>query len=186
VSAVDIEALVTRSVREHFGLPTSTDDRSLVESHVLRIELQAKTLAIHLAQQKPGPRRRKGASILRIPWQQARSTRRREILVPECILPQQVRPIRSETRATLIASISRGRRWPDELLNDKTASTERIAHRENCSVRQANMTISLAFLAPGIVKAAIEGRLPRGIGVTRLRDAPAEWARQYAMLGLTC
>ena len=28
-------------------------------------------------------------------------------------------------------------------------------------------------------------RLPRGIGVTRLRDAPAEWSRQYAMLGLS-
>jgi hypothetical protein len=25
----------------------------------------------------------------------------------------------------------------------------------------------------------------RGIGVTRLRDAPAEWSRQYAMLGLS-
>jgi hypothetical protein len=31
---------------------------------------------------------------------------------------------------------------------------------------------------------AIEGRLPRGIGVTRLRDAPVEWSRQTAMLGL--
>jgi site-specific DNA recombinase len=46
------------------------------------------------------------------------------------------------------------------------------------------MTISLAFLAPNLVQAAIEGRLPRGIGVARLRDAPAEWSRQYAMLGL--
>jgi hypothetical protein len=36
-----------------------------------------------------------------------------------------------------------------------------------------------------LVKAAVEGRLPRGIGVTRLRDAPAEWSRQYAMLGLS-
>jgi hypothetical protein len=27
-------------------------------------------------------------------------------------------------------------------------------------------------------------RLPRGIGVTRLRDAPVEWSRQHAMLGL--
>src|SRR6266436_1342528 len=42
-----------------------------------------------------------------------------------------------------------------------------------------------AFLAPHLVKAAVEGRLPRGIGVTRLRDAPAEWSRQYAMLGLS-
>jgi hypothetical protein len=46
-------------------------------------------------------------------------------------------------------------------------------------------TISLAFLAPSLVKAAIEGQLPRGMGVTRLRDAPAEWSRQYAMLGLS-
>ena len=44
--------------------------------------------------------------------------------------------------------------------------------------------ISLAFLAPDLVKAAIEGRLPRGIGVTRLRAAPVEWSRQTAMLGL--
>ena len=51
--------------------------------------------------------------------------------------------------------------------------------------QEVNMTISLAFLAPELVKAAVEGRLPRGIGVTRLRDAPAEWSRQYAMLGLS-
>ena len=44
---------------------------------------------------------------------------------------------------------------------------------------------SLAFLAPKLVQAAVEGRLPRSIGVTRLRDAPAEWSRQYAMLGLS-
>jgi hypothetical protein len=47
-----------------------------------------------------------------------------------------------------------------------------------------NMTISLAFLAPDLVKAAIEGRLPRGIGVARLCDSPTEWSRQHRMLGL--
>jgi hypothetical protein len=46
------------------------------------------------------------------------------------------------------------------------------------------MTISLAFLAPALVRAAVEGRLPRGIGVERLRDAPAEWSRQFEALGL--
>jgi hypothetical protein len=63
---------------------------------------------------------------------------------------------------------------------------EQIAARERCSVRKVNMTISLAFLAPDLVKAAVEGRLPRGIGVARLCDAPAEWSRQYRMLGLAC
>jgi hypothetical protein len=46
------------------------------------------------------------------------------------------------------------------------------------------MMISLAFLAPDLVQAAIDGRLPRGIEVSRLFDAPAEWTRQRAMLGL--
>ena len=32
------------------------------------------------------------------------------------------------------------------------------------------MTISLAFLAPELVNAAIDGRLPHGMGVTRLTD----------------
>jgi hypothetical protein len=35
------------------------------------------------------------------------------------------------------------------------------------------MTISLAFLAPDLIKAAIDGRLPHGMGVARLTDLPA-------------
>ena len=46
------------------------------------------------------------------------------------------------------------------------------------------MTISLAFLAPDLVKATIEGRLPYGMGVTRLCDLPPERSRQYRALGL--
>jgi hypothetical protein len=42
-------------------------------------------------------------------------------------------------------------------------------------------TISLAFLAPYLVKAAVEGRLPHGIGVAR--DAPVAWSHQHEMLG---
>jgi site-specific DNA recombinase len=61
---------------------------------------------------------------------------------------------------------------------------QQIAARQKCSVRQVNMTISLAFLAPDLVRAAVEGRLPRGIGVERLRDAPAEWSQRFEALGL--
>jgi site-specific DNA recombinase len=59
-----------------------------------------------------------------------------------------------------------------------------LCARENCSARKVNMTISLAFLAPNLVKATIEGRLPRGIGIERLRDLPSEWSRQFEVLGL--
>jgi site-specific DNA recombinase len=111
--------------------------------------------------------------------------RRREILLPASA-QLDMRPIRSETRVALVTAIARGRYWLDELITGAAIDVEQIATREKCSVRQVNLTISLAFLSPTLVKAAVEGRLPRGIGIARLRDAPAEWSRQHAMLGLAC
>ena len=79
-----------------------------------------------------------------------------------------------------------GRAWLDDLLVcGRATSIEQIAERNTCSIRHANMTTSMAFVAPTLVKAAIEGRLPRGIGVASLRDAPAEWSRQLERLGMT-
>ncbi len=186
IPATEIEALVIRSVRDHLKPSAPIDDRSLVDTHVARVEVQPEQLVIQLAQ--PERTNRKGAravKTLRVPWHKTPSKQRREILLPDALDPQHARPIRSETRATFVASIARGRRWLNELVDDAKASVESIAKRERCSVRQVNMTISLAFVAPDLVKAAIEGRLPRGIGVTRLRDAPVEWSRQHAMFGLT-
>jgi site-specific DNA recombinase len=124
---------------------------------------------------------------LLVPWHKTPSIRRREILLPDndSSQIQNARPIRSETRATLVASIARGRGWLNELTAGPKATTDSIAKRERCSPRKINKTISLAFLAPKLVKAAIEGRLPDGMGVARLFDIPAEWSRQRKVLGLT-
>jgi hypothetical protein len=109
---------------------------------------------------------------------------RREILTPQSQNAEDIRPIRSENRATLVASIARGRRWLNEMIANSTTNAESIADRERCTARQVNTTISLAFLAPDIVKAAIEGKLPHGMGVRQLRDMPPEWRRQRQTLGL--
>jgi hypothetical protein len=86
------------------------------------------------------------------------------------------------TRVKLVTAIARGRQWLSEI-EAGDATIDGIAAGEGCSKRHVHMTISLAFLAPGIVKAAVEGRLPRGIGVARLFDAPVAWSRQHQMLG---
>jgi len=119
-----------------------------------------------------------------IPWQKPASRKSRQILVPRGIPKNEVRPTRIERRARLVSAIARGRRWLDEIVSGSITDVQQIAARQKCSVRQVNMTISLAFLAPDLVRAAVEGRLPRGIGVERLRDAPAEWGRQFDALGL--
>jgi site-specific DNA recombinase len=179
VSAADIETLVVKSVRGHLKPAVPNDDRSLINTFVARVEVQPQQLIIRLAQaQKASRQSKRSDGALRVPWHKMPSTRRREILIPATASIQGARPIRSETRATLVASIARGRRWLDELITDLSATTESIAERERCSARKINMTISLAFLAPNLVKAAIEGRLPHGMGLVRLCDLPAEWSRQ--------
>ncbi len=186
VPAIEIEGLVIRSVREHLKLSEPVDDRVLVNTHVVRVEVQREQLVIELAQADQSKRHRAGGNgALCVAWHKSPSTRRREILLTGPVPPKNMRPIRSETRATLVTSIARGRRWLDELISDPTATTEGIAERERCSVRKVNMTISLAFLAPALVKAAIEGRLPHGMGLVRLSDLPANWYSQHQMLGLT-
>ena len=96
-----------------------------------------------------------------------------------------LRTIKGECRAALIKAIARGRAWLDELVSGRATSIEQIAERNTCSIRHVNMTISMAFVAPTLVKAAIEARLPRGIGLANLREAPAEWTRQLERLGMT-
>jgi hypothetical protein len=45
------------------------------------------------------------------------------------------------------------------------------------AARYVKSTLSLAF--PALVKAAVEGRLPRGINIERLRDPDPNWAKQF-------
>jgi len=183
VPAVDIEGVIARSVRQHLNQATEIEDAVIIKTHVARIEVQSNHLLIELTDAKgTGSKRSRRRSVLRVPWQKTPSRRRREVLMPASV--RDARPIRSENRALLIASIAQGRCWLNELIADPAANAERIAAREGCSVRKVNMTISLAFLAPDLVKAGIEGRLPHGMGVARLVDLPAEWLRQHQMLGL--
>jgi site-specific DNA recombinase len=70
------------------------------------------------------------------------------------------------------------------VISGRVTTVAEFCAREKCSVRQVNMTLSLAFLAPNLVKTAVEGRLPHGVGIERLRDPPTEWSRQFEALRL--
>ena len=67
---------------------------------------------------------------------------------------------------------------------DQDQTVESLAARKEKSERSIRMTLSLALVAPPIVAAAIEGRLPRGFGVKRLMDLPMVWSQQWTALGL--
>jgi site-specific DNA recombinase len=191
IPATDIENIVIKSVREHLaarrGEPSAGnaygDDRSLIAEQVVRIDVRKDCLMVRFKVADQEAHSTDG-QLMSIPWEKPPSRQSRQILVPLGVSRNEVRPIRIERRARLVNAIARGRRWLHEIASGSAANIEQIAARQKCSVRQVNMTISLAFLAPDLVKAALEGRLPRGIGVERLRDAPPEWKHQFETLGL--
>jgi hypothetical protein len=193
VPAADIEGVVVKSLKDHLAIqqaksttsPARIDDRGALAELVARINVHKDRLIVRLksddaADATDSP----DARLLTITWQKPPSRRSRQILLPHNASRSEVRPQKSERRARLVSAIARGRRWLDEVVSGRVTSVEELCTREKCSVRHVNMTISLAFLAPNLVKAAVEGRLPRGIGIERLRDLPTEWSRQFEALGL--
>jgi site-specific DNA recombinase len=69
-------------------------------------------------------------------------------------------------------------------MKDSSRTIESTAAREKKTERSIRMALSLSFLSPVLVKAAIEGRLSRGFGVKRLMDLPMAWSDQWSALGL--
>ena len=92
--------------------------------------------------------------------------------------------MRADVKSKLPSSIATARAWLDELVSNRIKDVDALAQREHRSLRSTSMMLSLAFLAPALVQAIAEGRLPRGIGVTRLFDLSNDWSRQFVTLGL--
>jgi site-specific DNA recombinase len=182
IPAGKIEAAIVDAVRRHIGPDAPSDDMELIPAHVRQIEVRQTEIAISLVCDDHGSDGDTAPSVLTVPWSKTAYRRRRDIIVPEGSSPTEGRPIRSESRLKLVSAIARGRQWLSEI-EAGTATIDGVAKRQACSKRHVQMTISLAFLAPNLVKAAVDGRLPRGIGVARLFDAPVAWSRQHQMLG---
>src|SRR5215207_9036053 len=201
VSDFQIESLIMRALRERYLDRAELGNQDLVAGSVDRIVLHetaveitlltdADSLAhptwsgsVHQTQacedQMDSPT---AAVTLMVSWKRPPARRTREI-IGSTNTPDS-RPIRAETRPTLVHAIALGRRWLQDIVHGSAAGPDDIAAREGCSKRHVMMMISLSFLAPDLVRAAMQGCLPRGIGVSRLTDPPIEWSRQRCMLGL--
>ena len=122
--------------------------------------------------------------ILIIPWTPPSPHRHREIIQGEGDRPSAMRPMRTEARAVLTDALRDANHWLDGLTTSPNQTIKSLAAREHKTERWIRRTISLAFLCPALVKAAIDGRLPRGFGVKRLMDLPMAWPDQWSAFGL--
>jgi DNA invertase Pin-like site-specific DNA recombinase len=156
VPATDVETLVAEALGklspDHGA--SQTDIRNLID----RIVIGRATIRIQLSEVAE---RTDSARILTLPWTRPSPYRKREIIQGPNDAKTYTRPMRANARAILIEALRDAHRWLDELLSDPRLTLESITSREGKTERSIRMTLSLAFLAPEIVRAAIEGRLPR-------------------------
>jgi site-specific DNA recombinase len=176
VPAAGVEELVAEAVGK-----LSSSDASLADIRNLidRVVISHATIRIHLS---GVAEENDGARILTLPWTRPSPYRKREIIQGADDAKTYVRWMRAHARAILIEAIRDAHRWLGELLFDPRQTLESLASREGKTDRSIQMTLSLAFLAPDLVKAAVEG--PRGFGLKRLVDLPMAWPNQWCALGL--
>jgi hypothetical protein len=121
--------------------------------------------------------------IITVLWVKPVQTRVRQILGVSNV-QQSSRPLKSETRVRILTGIAQGRSWLADLTSGKVYDITTLAQLNDRSEKSVRSLLSLAFLAPDIVEAAITNQLPRGLGISDLTDLPADWIEQRRQLGL--
>jgi site-specific DNA recombinase len=179
IPAAYVEALVIDAVGELSSdrAASFADPRNLID----RVTIGRATIQVQLSELAEAEA---GARTLTLPWTPPSPCRKREIIQGVGDGKSCARPMRAGARAILLDTLRDAHGWLDELLSDPRQPLESLALREGRTDRSMRMTLSLAFLAPDLVKGAIEGRLPRGFGLKRLVDLPMAWPGQWRSLGL--
>jgi site-specific DNA recombinase len=157
-----------------------SDYDATLRAAIERVVMSRTTIEIELAEGMASDDQNR---ILIIPWTPPSPHRRRQI-IQGGERPCAMGPMRTEARAVLTDALRDAHHWLDELTTSPHLTIESLAAREGKTERWTRRTISLAFLCPALIKAAIDGRLPRGFGVKRLMDLPMAWPDQWSALGL--
>ena len=181
VQAPDVEKKVLEILRS-VGMEYDTDiTEQTILDVVQRVRVEPGRIVVEFCDEfAPGMKERQ----LCVPWSPDLKRGRRNMAIQHTCLSKDQRPIRTDRRDALMRTVAMGRAWLKELSSRKVENVETIAAREGRSKRSIQMIISLSFVAPKIIEAAVAGGLPRGVGVTRLMNLPPLWAKQFQVLGL--
>lgn len=86
----------------------------------------------------------------------------------------------------LINLVADAKRWSVELLNGKSCTIRQIEDRERLRSGSVSRILPLAWLAPDISTAILEGSQPQHLTAKKLRilpELPLEWQEQRKILG---
>jgi site-specific DNA recombinase len=151
------------------------DRAARVAGAVEKIVLGAGSMTIEL---KPGSCAGDGAP-LRLPFHMSRGQGGLIIDVPGGASPANPRIDRTLVRAVVLAKA-----WARDLETGAIASVKVLAKRHHLCLRYTARLLPLAYLAPDLTAAIIEGRQPRGLTLSLLtaQPLPPDWSDQRRLI----
>ncbi len=166
---------------------TVSEREILIELHrtALRYALLDETSSIDTAS-APGSQAGIPASgdalTLRVPARLKLCSGEMRLVIP----PGQARDLRPRPNATLIKALTRAYKWKERLFTGEAPSTSAIAKEEGLTERYVSRIMRLAFLAPDIVEAILDGYQPADLELERLmKGIPVSWNEQRRTLGFS-
>jgi hypothetical protein len=185
VAAPKLEGRVLAAVRAAL-VDEPGDDRS-IHARVEQVTIGRAGLHIRLNDHSSADRttsEEASKQMICVSWTPTLTRRRREIIQGDSDRRTDIRPMRIEAQRAFVATYRKARSWLDRLVADPNISVATLAASERRTERSIRQTLSLAFIDPSLAEAAMDGRLPRGFGITRLMDLPRDWSDQWPALGL--
>jgi site-specific DNA recombinase len=181
IAAPEIEDKVLHAVRSALAPDADVLSSDNIRDGLERVTVGRSGLTIELNDQLALA---DDSRTIQLSWAPSSSLLRREIVQADGSRQTALRPMRSEARSRFAIGFRNARHWLDHLVADPAISIASIAAREKRTERSIRQTLSLAFLDPALVEAALQGDLPRGFGLKRLLDLPVGWPEQWTKLGL--
>lgn len=168
ISATELEATVLRAVRMECDLPDPavTPDTELIEIHVERVVVSKNAITIVSPPQT-------GLQNLSVPWNSSPS----EPMSPaeDSIGADQI----------LVQAVARAHARIKDLASGRFDTVEALAASAKAHPKKLRQELRLAFLAPDILTAILQGDQPTGLTPTAmLPTLPLSWAAQRRAIGL--
>ena len=182
----DISPALARAAELSRRLASDTERARMLVEHIERVELQQSEmrLTIRLSSLTPHGSKAKASALPMITRAIPLQKKRRGVETRLVIEGAGSTPATIEQ--ALLKVIARAHRWFDDLVSGRAASITVIALRDGVASQYVGNLLPLAFLAPDIVGAIVEGRQPIDLTAKTLVhrvDLPLDWTAQKKMLG---
>ena len=186
VSAPNIEAAVIAATRKHLAKhKTGMSDREFLEAHVSRVIVGNDNLTIEFCRDPKRQQPEDATSTedrpdhLSIPW--THNSARPEIEIDETAAKATPAP-----DPTLVQAVARAHDWLRSLMDGTHNSIEELAKANGMNPKAVRAAIRMAFLAPDITAAVLNGDQLRSFRLAKMNsNLPLAWSEQCLIISNT-